>query len=64
MKKENINNIFETKENSNFFLIAGPCVIEDRKITFEIAERLKSITEKLNIPFILRQVSKKLIEAN
>ena len=51
MKKENINNIFERKENSNFFLIAGPCVIEDRKITFEIAERLKSITENLNIPF-------------
>ena len=59
MKKENINNIFERKENSNFFLIAGPCVIEDRKITFEIAERLKSITENLNIPFIFKASFKK-----
>ena len=63
-KDENINNIFERKEKSNFFLIAGPCVIEDRKITFEIAERLKSITENLNIPLFLRQVSKKLTEVN
>ena len=45
MKKENVNNIFERKENSNFFLIAGPCVIEDRKITFEIAERLNKSQE-------------------
>ena len=59
MKKENINNIFERKENSNFFLISGPCVIEDRKITFEIAERLKSITENLNIPFIFKASFKK-----
>ncbi len=37
-----------------FCLIAGPCVIEGKKITFEVAERLKEITEKLKIPFIFK----------
>ncbi|MBU0994013.1 MAG: 3-deoxy-8-phosphooctulonate synthase [Proteobacteria bacterium] len=37
-----------------FFLIAGPCVIEDYSTTFEIASRLKDITLDLNIPFIFK----------
>lgn len=35
-------------------LIAGPCVIESRETTLLIAERLKEITEKLEIPFIFK----------
>ncbi|MBW2369497.1 MAG: 3-deoxy-8-phosphooctulonate synthase, partial [Deltaproteobacteria bacterium] len=35
-------------------LIAGPCVIEDPILTFDIARDLKSITEKLGIPFIFK----------
>jgi 2-dehydro-3-deoxyphosphooctonate aldolase (KDO 8-P synthase) len=35
-------------------LIAGPCVIEDRDGTFAIAERLKGIAARLNIPFIFK----------
>lgn len=42
------------KESGNFFLIAGPCVIEDEKMPFEIAERLLEITERLNIPFAFK----------
>ena len=38
----------------NFFLIAGPCVIEDEKSPFLIAERLVEITEKLQIPFAFK----------
>ena len=41
-------------DSNNFFLIAGPCVIEDNKVAFEIAERLKAITDKLAIPFIFK----------
>ncbi len=37
-----------------FCLIAGPCVIEGVKSTFELAKELKDITEKLKIPFIFK----------
>lgn len=42
------------KDTGNFFLIAGPCVIEDEKMPFEIAERLLEITERLSIPFAFK----------
>ena len=37
-----------------FFLIAGPCVIEDEYIMMETAEKLKKITSDRNIPFIFK----------
>ena len=37
-----------------FLLIAGPCVIEDRRQTIEIATHLKEITTKLEIPFVFK----------
>ncbi len=44
---------------SNFFLIAGPCVVENQEIGFEVAETLVSITQKLNIPFYFKASFKK-----
>lgn len=41
-------------ETGNFFLIAGPCVIEDDSMPFSIAERLLAITERLCIPFAFK----------
>ncbi len=41
-------------DTGTFFLIAGPCVIEDEKSPFEIAERLVEITDKLHIPFAFK----------
>lgn len=41
-------------KSGNFFLIAGPCVIEDKQMPFQIAETLIDITSKLNIPFIFK----------
>lgn len=38
----------------NFFLIAGPCVIEDDKSPFAIAERLVAIAERLQIPYAFK----------
>ena len=35
-------------------LIAGPCVIESEKITRDIAEKLKRVTEDLGVPFIFK----------
>jgi len=41
-------------ETGNFFLIAGPCVIEDRTNPFEVCERLVTITDRLGIPFAFK----------
>lgn len=41
-------------QTSNFFLMAGPCVIEGEEIALRIAERLVSITDKLKIPLIFK----------
>ncbi len=40
--------------NNNFFLIAGPCVVESLALIDEIAAEVKSITEKLAIPYIFK----------
>lgn len=40
--------------SNNFFLLAGPCVIEEEAIVMEIAEQLVHITRKLEIPFVFK----------
>lgn len=40
--------------NNNFFLIAGPCVIESREHTLKMAKEIKEITDKLNINLIFK----------
>ncbi len=51
-----INNIPRIKhsQTSNFFLMAGPCVIEGEEIALRIAEKIVSITDKLQIPLIFK----------
>ncbi len=39
---------------TNFFLMAGPCAIEGEEIALRIAERIVSITDKLQIPYIFK----------
>ncbi|MBK8945252.1 MAG: 3-deoxy-8-phosphooctulonate synthase [Ignavibacteriae bacterium] len=46
-------------ENFPLVLIAGPCVIENREITFTTAEKIKEISKKLDIPFIFKSSFKK-----
>ncbi len=48
-----IPNIKHTN-SGNFFLIAGPCIIENDTNPFEIAEAIIRITDKLKIPFIFK----------
>lgn len=48
-----INRLKHT-DSPNFFLIAGPCVVEGRDMALEIAEKIKGITDKLNIPYIFK----------
>src|SRR5215207_4279789 len=39
---------------NNFFLIAGPCVVESEEIVFEIAEKVSTICKKHQIPYVLK----------
>lgn len=41
-------------QSSQFFLMAGPCAIEGEDIALRIAERIVSITDKLQIPYIFK----------
>lgn len=40
--------------NGPFFLIAGPCVIENEEITFQVADFLRQTSDKLGIPTIFK----------
>ena len=44
----------EYKDSNNFYLLAGPCAIEGEEMAFEIAEKIKLITDSLKIPFIFK----------
>lgn len=41
-------------ESGNFFLMAGPCAIEGEDIAMRIAEKIITITDKLQIPYIFK----------
>lgn len=57
--KESDSTYKSLTQSKNFFLIAGPCVIENREITFEVANKVKIICTKLQIPFIFKASFKK-----
>jgi 2-dehydro-3-deoxyphosphooctonate aldolase (KDO 8-P synthase) len=46
-------------ETGNFFLLAGPCVVESKENLFEIAGHLKSVCNRLQIPLVLKASYKK-----
>ena len=48
--------MIELKNNpaGNFFLLAGPCVIEGEDMAMRIAERVVTITDKLQIPYVFK----------
>lgn len=56
-----INSLNKIKHTSsgNFFLIAGPCVVEDETMPFEIAEKVLKICDRLQIPYIFKASFKK-----
>jgi len=45
---------FDIGLDQPLFLIAGTCVIESEKMTLEVAQTLKEITARLEIPFIYK----------
>ena len=57
----NLKNIPQIKhtDSDNFFLLAGPCAIEGEEMAMRIAEKLVSVTDKLQIPFVFKGSFKK-----
>lgn len=55
-----LSDLFSDKWNKeNFFLLAGPCAVEGETICLTIAEKIYSICESLNIPFVFKGSYKK-----
>ncbi len=46
-------------DSRNFFLLAGPCIVEGEEITMVIAEKIRAITDRLQIPFVFKASYKK-----
>ena len=44
----------DLKSSNNFFLLAGPCVIEGEDMALRIAEHIVNITDKLHIPYVFK----------
>lgn len=53
------HHLFSSFSADNFFVMAGPCVIEDEATSMYIAEYIKTITHKLGIPYIFKGSYKK-----
>lgn len=45
--------------SNNFFLLAGPCVVESEEMVFEIARRVIEISDKYQIPYVFKASYKK-----
>jgi 2-dehydro-3-deoxyphosphooctonate aldolase (KDO 8-P synthase) len=46
-------------DENNFFLIAGPCVVESEELIFEVAEKVSAICKKFQIPYIFKSSYRK-----
>ncbi|HRI25943.1 MAG TPA: 3-deoxy-8-phosphooctulonate synthase [Ferruginibacter sp.] len=51
-----LSELFSNQQHNknNFFLIAGPCVVEGEEIVMEIAEKVAATCKKLQIPYIFK----------
>lgn len=49
-----ITKYLSSSPDGNFFLFAGPCVIEGEEMALDIAEKMVRITESLNIPYAFK----------
>jgi 2-dehydro-3-deoxyphosphooctonate aldolase (KDO 8-P synthase) len=49
----------QSYDEKNFFLIAGPCVVESQEMVLEIAEKVSGICKNLGIPYVFKASYKK-----
>lgn len=44
----------QTYDERNFFLIAGPCVVESEEVLTEVAEKVSTICRNMGIPYVFK----------
>src|SRR5215467_3557483 len=49
----------QSYDKQNFFLIAGPCVVESEELIMEVAEKVSVICKNLGIPYIFKSSYRK-----
>ncbi len=54
--KKFLTDIFANQQydENNFFLIAGPCVVESEELIMEVADKVSTICKKLGVPYIFK----------
>lgn len=61
-----LSNLFEKQSYNpdNFFLIAGPCVVEGEELVMEIADKVSKICRRLEIPYVFKASYRKANRTN
>jgi len=56
-----LEDIFEAQQydKKNFFLMAGPCVVESNELILEVAEKVSGMCKRLGIPYIFKSSYRK-----
>lgn len=51
-----LSNLFSNQQydSDNFFLIAGPCVVESEELVMEVADKVSGICRNLGIPYVFK----------
>lgn len=59
--KDFLKALFEGQsyDEQNFFLIAGPCVVESEELLTEVGERVAGICKRLGIPYVFKSSYRK-----
>jgi len=54
IKKMNLTEYLSSSSTGNFFLLAGPCVIEGREMALDIASQIAPLCRELDIPYVFK----------
>ena len=46
--------VHQSYDEKNFFLIAGPCVVESEELVMEVADKVSTICKELGIPYVFK----------
>ncbi len=51
-----LNDLFKGQsfDPNNFFLISGPCVVENEEMLMEVADKVSSVCKRLEIPYVFK----------
>ena len=51
-----LQNLFKNQSYNpdNFFLIAGPCIVESEELVMEVADKVSAICKRLEIPYVFK----------